>query len=611
MPNRTEVFYLHEQISAIQKKLDLNHEKNQYQKDSSGLRKLIDEANLSFEAKLEAYREYERLISIPASTPEYSMIRTYLEWLLSLPWNQLTGSQIDVQHARKILDEDHYNLDKIKDRIIEYLAVRKLREERSIAKNVRCIDTTSQVPIPTAQISAPDTSPNVKLETPTDLCASEPILCLVGPPGVGKTSLGHSIARALGRKFVRISLGGIHDVAEIRGQRRTSFGALPGRIIQSLKRAGVRDPVLMLDELDKLGADWRGNPSSALLEVLDPAQNHCFVDHYLSVPFDLSQVLFIVTANNLYDIPDPLLDRMELLHLSGYTDDEKLQITQRYLIPKQRAAHGLKSDEIIFKPEAISSIIHGYTREAGVRCLDREIATSCRKAALRIVNRKTDTVVITPEVVKDFLGQLRYFEETAERTSRPGIATGLAWTSAGGELLFIEVTMMPSGNERLILTGMLGDVMRESAQAALSYVRSNLEALGVEKDALNDHAIHIHIPSGAIPKDGPSAGITIATALASLITKRNVHSYYAMTGEITLRGQVLPVGGIKEKILAAHRAKITTIILPTHNKHDLEDVPSELRKQLHFIFVDSMEAVLEQALEPPSSLPEECKKHQE
>jgi ATP-dependent Lon protease len=410
--------------------------------------------------------------------------------------------------------------------------------------------------------------------------------------------LGQSIARALGRKFVRMSLGGVRDEAEIRGHRRTYMGALPGRIIQGLRRAEARDPVFMLDEIDKIGADWRGDPSSALLEVLDPAQNHTFVDNYLGVPFDLSQVLFVATANALENIPGPLRDRMEILTLVGYTDEEKIGIAREYLVPKQLAAHGLAKDELSFEPEAIRQIIRGYTREAGVRGLEREIATVARKVARRLAEGRREPVLITPENLTEYLGRPHFFDEVAERTNRPGVATGLAWTPVGGDVLFVEVTMMPSSEERLVLTGMLGDVMRESAQAAVSYVWSNADALDIDPKLFEGKTIHVHVPAGAIPKDGPSAGVTIMTALASLATRRPVRSDLAMTGEITLRGKVLPVGGIKEKVLAAHRVGIREVILPRRNERDVEDVPEELRRQLRFVFVDEAEEVLRHALTP-------------
>jgi ATP-dependent Lon protease len=418
---------------------------------------------------------------------------------------------------------------------------------------------------------------------------------------VGKTSLGQSIARALGRRFVRMSLGGVRDEAEIRGHRRTYIGALPGRIIQGLRRAETRDPVFMLDEIDKIGADWRGDPSSALLEVLDPAQNHTFVDNYLGVSFDLSQVLFIATANTLDTIPGPLRDRMEILMLSGYTDEEKVGIATQYLIPKQLAAHGLATDELSFEPEAIRQIVRRYTREAGVRNLEREIAAVARKVARRLAEGQRESVRITTDTLGEYLGRPRFFDEVAERTTRPGVATGLAWTPTGGDVLFVEVTMMPSTEERFLLTGMLGDVMRESAQAAISYVWSNAEALAIDPKLFEGKTIHVHVPAGAIPKDGPSAGVTIMTALASLATRRPVRSEVAMTGEITLRGKVLPVGGIKEKVLAAHRAGIASVILPRRNERDIEEVPEELRRQLSFLFVDEAEEVLRHALTPTTA----------
>ena len=503
------------------------------------------------------------------------MIVTYLEWMASLPWNTLGGGTIDIRRAREVLDEDHFDLEKIKDRILEYLAVKKLREERA-----RTAAASSDAPTPARP-------PRVTGDPP----AREPILCFVGPPGVGKTSLGQSIARALGRKFARMSLGGVRDEAEIRGHRRTYIGALPGRIIQGLRRAETRDPVFMLDEIDKIGADWRGDPSSALLEVLDPAQNHAFVDNYLSVTFDLSQVLFIATANTLDTIPGPLRDRMEVLMLSGYTDAEKIGIAREYLIPKQLAAHALAVEELAFDPEALREIVRGYTREAGVRNLEREIAAIARKVVRRLAEGHAEPVSVTAQNVVEYLGRPRFFDEAAERTDRPGVATGLAWTPVGGDVLFVEATMMPSSEERLLLTGMLGDVMRESAQAAVSYVWSNADALDID-----GKTIHVHVPAGAIPKDGPSAGVTIMTALASLASRRPVRGDVAMTGEITLRGKVLPVGGIKEKILAAHRTGLRTVILPRRNERDVEDVPEELRREMRFVFVDEAEEVLRHAL---------------
>jgi ATP-dependent Lon protease len=574
-------YYLREQLRSIQRELG---EDEGGDSQVAELRRRIEEARLPDEARREAERELSRLAGIPPSSPEHGMILTYLEWMASLPWSKLGGGTIDIHRARQVLDEDHFDLEKIKDRILEYLAVKKLRQEREGRAG----------PPGLAEAPTPAEPPRVTGDTP----AREPILCFVGPPGVGKTSLGQSIARALGRRFVRMSLGGVRDEAEIRGHRRTYIGALPGRIIQALRRAETRDPVFMLDEIDKVGADWRGDPSSALLEVLDPAQNHTFVDNYLGVAFDLSQVLFIATANTLETIPGPLRDRLEVLMMSGYTDEEKVGIAIQYLIPKQLAAHGLATGELTFEPEAIRQIVRGYTREAGVRNLEREIAAVARKVARRLAEGRREPVRITPDTLVEYLGRPRFFDEVAERTSRPGVATGLAWTPTGGDVLFVEVTMMPSGEERLVLTGMLGDVMRESAQAAVSYVWSNAEALDIDPKFFEGKTIHVHVPAGAIPKDGPSAGVTIMTALASLATRRPVRSDVAMTGEITLRGKVLPIGGIKEKVLAAHRAGIRSVILPSRNERDLEDVPEELRRQLRFIFVDDAEEVLRHALTP-------------
>jgi len=567
--------YLREQVRSIQRELG---DEEGGGRELAELRRTLDEAGLPEEARREADRELGRLANLSQASPEYGMIRTYLEWLVNLPWNKLDGGAIEMARARQVLDEDHYDLDKIKDRILEYLAVKKLREERA------------------GQVATP---PPVTGDPP----AREPILCFVGPPGVGKTSLGQSIARALGRKFVRMSLGGVRDEAEIRGHRRTYIGALPGRIIQGLRRAERRDPVFMLDEIDKIGADWRGDPSAALLEVLDPAQNHTFVDNYLGVPFDLSRVFFIATANTLDTIPGPLRDRMEILSLAGYTDEEKVGIAQHYLIPKQLAAHGLAAAELVFEPDALRRIVRGYTREAGVRNLEREIATVARKVARRLAEGEGGPFRVTAEALVDFLGRPRFFDEVAERTSRPGVATGLAWTPTGGDVLFVEVTMMPSSEERLLLTGMLGDVMRESAQAAVSYVWSNAAALDIDPKAFEGKTIHVHVPAGAIPKDGPSAGVTITTALASLVSGRPVRSDVAMTGEITLRGRVLPVGGIKEKVLAAHRAGVRTVILPHRNERDVEDVPAEVRRDVQFVFVEDAAEVLRHALTPAVDVP--------
>jgi ATP-dependent Lon protease len=578
-------FYLREQLRSIQRELG---EDEGGDSQVAELRRRIEEAGLPEEARREAERELARLASIPQASPEHGMVVTYLEWMASLPWSKLGGGIIDIGKARQVLDEDHFDLEKIKDRILEYLAVKKLRQERQ-----------GQAGLPdAAEVPVPAQPPPVTGDSP----AREPILCFVGPPGVGKTSLGQSIARALGRRFMRMSLGGVRDEAEIRGHRRTYIGAMPGRIIQGIRRAETRDPVFMLDEIDKIGADWRGDPSSALLEVLDPAQNNTFVDNYLGVAFDLSQVLFIATANTLDTIPGPLRDRMEILMLAGYTDEEKVGIARQYLIPKQLAAHGLATHELSFEPDAIRQIVRSYTREAGVRNLEREIAAVSRKVARRIAEGHREPVRITVENLAEYLGRPRFFDEVAERTTRPGVATGLAWTPTGGDVLFVEVTMMPSSEERLVLTGMLGDVMRESAQAAVSYVWSNAEALDIDPKLFEGKTIHVHVPAGAIPKDGPSAGVTIVTALASLATRRPVRSEVAMTGEITLRGKVLPVGGIKEKVLAAHRTGIRIVILPRRNERDIDDVPEEVRREIRFVFVDDAEEVLRQALTPSATV---------
>jgi ATP-dependent Lon protease len=585
-------FYLREQMRSIQRELG-------EEGDGAGpvveLRRKIEEAGLPPEARREADRELERLATIPPASPEHGMIRTYLEWMASLPWSRLDGGTIDIHRARQVLDEDHFDLEKVKERLLEYLAVKKLREERQ---------PRAAAPGDGGAVAASAPTPAEPPRVSGDPPPREPILCFVGPPGVGKTSLGQSIARALGRKFVRMSLGGVRDEAEIRGHRRTYIGAMPGRVIQALRRAERRDPIFMLDEIDKVGADWRGDPSSALLEVLDPAQNDTFVDNYLGVPFDLSQVLFIATANTLDTIPGPLRDRMEVLSLSGYTDEEKVGIARDYLVPKQLAAHGLAREELTFDPDAIRAIIRGYTREAGVRNLEREIATVARKVARRLAEGQTEPVRVTADRVTEYLGRPRFFDEVAERTTRPGVATGLAWTPTGGDVLFVEATMMPSSEERLVLTGMLGEVMRESAQAAESYVRSNASLLDIDPKVFEGQSIHVHVPAGAIPKDGPSAGVTIVTALASLVTRRPVRGDLAMTGEITLRGKVLPVGGIKEKVLAAHRAGIKAVILPRRNERDLDDVPEEVRRDIRVVLVDTAEEVLQHALsEAPAGVP--------
>jgi ATP-dependent Lon protease len=578
-------YILREQLKSIQRELG---EENAEQAEIQELRNQLEAAQLPEEARKEAFRELSRLERLPAISPEYGMIRTYLDWMVSLPWNTTTGEAIDLGYAHQVLDEDHYDLEKIKDRILEYLAVKKLKSERAAV-----LEEQSSV-----QEKAPEEAPASQKppETVLEEIRREPILCFVGPPGVGKTSLGQSIARAMGRKFVRISLGGVSDEAEIRGHRRTYIGALPGRLIQALRRAETADPVFMLDEVDKLGRSFQGDPAAALLEVLDPAQNHTFVDTYLGVPFDLSRVLFICTANTVETIPSPLLDRMEILSLSGYTELEKLHIARRYLLPKQLRANGLKPEELAITDAALQRIIREYTREAGVRSLEREIGAVVRKVARQIAEGKVTATTVEAEQLPDYLRRPRFLDEAVERIDRPGIATGLAWTPAGGDVLFVEATMMPGRAEQLVLTGMLGDVMRESAQAALSYVRSNAEKLGIDPKVFMGKVVHVHVPAGATPKDGPSAGVTMMTAIASVASGRLVRNDVAMTGEITLRGKVLPVGGIREKVLAAYRAGIKTVILPQRNEPDLEDVPEEVRHQLQFVPVSAAEEVLATAL---------------
>jgi ATP-dependent Lon protease len=544
-------YYLRQQLKAIRQELG---ETDEPKVEVEDYRAKIEKKNLPEEAKKEALRELERLSRMHPSSAEYTVSSTYLDWLLSLPWTESTEDNLDIAKARRVLDEDHYGLEKPKKRIIEYLAVRKLK---------------------------PD--------------SKGPILCFAGPPGTGKTSLGHSIARAMGRKFIRMSLGGVHDEAEIRGHRRTYVGALPGRIIQGMRRAESRNPIFMLDEIDKVGSDFRGDPSSALLEVLDPEQNFSFSDHYLDVPFDLSKVMFITTANVLETIPPALHDRLEVIELPGYTLDEKVEIAVRYLIPRQREANGLQAAQIRIGKGAIRGIISGYTREAGVRNLEREIASVCRGVASRIAEGAIRKAAVEAKDLPLYLGPVRISPEIGIRVSKPGVALGLAWTPSGGDLLFIEATSM-KGKGGLTLTGQLGDVMKESATAALSFVRANADALRIPKDFFEGTDIHIHVPSGAIPKDGPSAGVTILTALTSLLRGKPIHKKLAMTGEITLRGLVLPVGGIKEKVLAAHRAGVKTIILPRWNEKDLFDVPAKVRKEIRFHFVDEMMEVLKIAL---------------
>jgi ATP-dependent Lon protease len=551
MDKQQRDYYLRQQLKAIRDELgetdDTSVEIEEY-------RKKIIEKKLPEAAAKEAEREINRLSRMHPSSAEYTVAMTYLDWLTEIPWNESTPDNNDLDKAQKILDTDHFGLEKAKKRILEYLAVRKL-------------------------------NPDIK----------GPILCFAGPPGTGKTSLGHSIARALGRKFIRIALGGIRDEAEIRGHRRTYVGALPGRIIQGIRRAGFNNPVFMLDEIDKVGSDFRGDPSSALLEVLDPEQNFSFADHYLDVPFDLSKVMFITTANILDTIPPALRDRMEVLRLAGYTLEEKIKIATKYLVPRQRAANGLKAGQITFTKAAVKQIITGYTREAGLRNLEREIANICRGVASGVAREDITSAKIDASNVAEYLGPVRATDEMKQRVATPGVVMGLAWTEAGGDILFIEATAM-KGNGKLTMTGQLGDVMKESATAALSYIRTNAKKTGIAEDFFQKNDIHIHIPAGAIPKDGPSAGVTMLTALASLLTGKTTPKDLAMTGEITLRGQVLPVGGIKEKVLAAHRAGIKTIIMPKWNEKDLEDIPANVKKAITFHFADTMQDVLNRAL---------------
>ena len=555
-------YYLREQMKAIQKELGDGDDRTQ---EIDALRKKIDGAGMTEEAKSEALRELDRLAKMPPAAAEYTVARTFIDWLVSMPWQQETADNVDIAAARTILDEDHEGLEKIKERILEYIAVKKIRQ-----------------------------------------AGKDPILCFVGPPGVGKTSLGRSIARALGRKFHRLSLGGMRDEAEIRGHRRTYIGALPGQIIQGLRRAGTKNPVFMLDEIDKLGTDFRGDPASALLEVLDPEQNVSFRDHYLDVAFDLSRVLFVTTANVIDTVPPALRDRMEIIPLAGYTEEEKIAIAQRHLVPKQAREHGLDpASDIEFTPEALRLLARGYTREAGVRNLEREIASVCRKVARRRAEGRPDAVRVSPDLVTSFLGVPRFeLEEVEERTRVPGVAIGLAWTPVGGDILFIEATRM-QGKRTLTLTGQLGDVMKESVQAALSWVRSHADELGLAPEFWETSDIHVHVPAGAIPKDGPSAGVTMTTALVSMLTGRRVQSGLAMTGEVSLAGRVLPVGGIKEKVLAAHRAGIRTVLLPKRNEKNLvEDVPLKVRKEMTIHLVDSVPDALRLALEATPTWPE-------
>lgn len=551
MEKTQKEYYLREQIKAIQKELG---EKDERVAEGEELRKKIAESKLPKDVEEKALKEVERLEKMPPMVAESAVIRNYLDWLLALPWTKGTKDRLDIDKAEKILNEDHYGLEKVKERIVEYLAVRKL------AKKMK-----------------------------------GPILCLVGPPGVGKTSLVKSVARAMERKYIRMSLGGVRDEAEIRGHRRTYVGAMPGRIIQGIRQVGSQNPVFCLDEVDKMSMDFRGDPSSALLEVLDPEQNAHFSDHYIEAAFDLSKVMFICTANSLHNVPRPLLDRMEVIHVPGYTEEEKVNIAVQYLIPKQIKEHGLKPDQLVISENTVRKLIREYTRESGVRSLERQIASICRKAAKEIVRGSVKQVKSTVQNLENFLGIPRFRYGVAEKQDEIGVVTGLAWTEVGGDTLVVEVTVVP-GKGKLTLTGQLGDVMKESAQAGFSYIRSRAVLLGIDPDFHEKFDIHIHVPEGAIPKDGPSAGITMATALASALTGRKISRDVAMTGEITLRGRVLPVGGIKEKMLAAHRAGIKVILLPAENRKDLEEVPAPVRRKVEFVLVEHMDQVLERAM---------------
>jgi ATP-dependent Lon protease len=556
-------YFLREQLKAIQKELGDIDERAE---EAREFRKKIEEAKMPDKVLKEAEKQLKRLEKMHPDSAEAATIRTYLDWLVELPWAKSTKDNLDIKIAKKVLNDDHYDLEKVKERILEYLSVRKLKEKMK-----------------------------------------GPILCFIGPPGVGKTSLGRSIARALGREFVRMSLGGVRDEAEIRGHRRTYVGALPGRIIQGIKQAGTNNPVFMLDEIDKIGMDFRGDPSSALLEVLDPEQNFAFADHYLSVPFDLTNVMFITTGNMADTIPGPLRDRMEIIYLSGYTSEEKLGIAKKYLLPKQLEEHGLTKKVLTITDSALTLLISQYTREAGVRNLEREIANLCRKVAKRIAEGKEGKFNVVTGNLQSFLGVPKYLPEEEMAHDEVGVSTGLAWTEAGGDIIYIEATTM-MGKGHLTLTGQLGDVMKESAQAALSFIRSKAGTLDIKEDVFSKVDIHVHVPAGAIPKDGPSAGITIATALASALTGRPVNKNIAMTGEVTLRGRVLPIGGLKEKTLAAKRMGIKTVVLPKRNKKDLEEIPRYIKKDMEFVFAETMDEVLKIALRPEKKAPQKRKK---
>lgn len=542
-------FFLRKQMEVIQKELG---EQDEQTMEVNEFKEKIEKAQMPEEAKEKALKEVERLAKMPPAAAEAVVVRTYLDWLVTVPWAKKTEDNLDIKVAAQVLDEDHYDLKKVKERVLEYLAVRQLTEKMK-----------------------------------------SPILCFMGPPGVGKTSLGKSIARALGRKFVRVSLGGIRDEAEIRGHRRTYIGALPGRVIQGMRDAGTINPVFMFDEIDKIGTDFRGDPSAALLEMLDPEQNNNFSDHYLDVSYDLSKVLFITTANILDPVPPALKDRLEVIHLPGYIEEEKLKIAEKFLVPKQLEGHGLKGEQLKFSEEGLRRIIKEYTREAGVRNMEREIASVCRKVARKIVEGEKKTTQIVPADLHDYLGPVKFYYGMAEEEDQVGVATGLYWSEVGGDILSVETTMM-EGKGKLTLTGQLGDVMKESAQAALSYIRSRADKLDIEKKTFEKYDLHVHVPEGAIPKDGPSAGITIASSLISVLTNKKIRRDIAMTGEVTLRGRVLPVGGVKEKVLSAHRAGIKTVVMPKKNEKDLEEIPEDVRKELKFLFVEHMDEVLKE-----------------